>query len=291
MRTFYISTGQKGMKYTLRHRWVAMGVYEMQQKDEFCCVLTTNWDDSVKKAHAYLKKHYGSDYKLYGDEFELNAIIRRSAEEIAEEERLEREAAAARAISQVKHNAYENTSSIKKVARDGLFTFGKYSKMHGGRTFEKIVADDLDYIRFCIESAEERIGFDLSSDEHPRRLTPFEVGALGLRKWCEQNNVDWTYRPHLDSRHIGTVGEKITVEVTIEKRASEYFQVSQWTDAHSFKFTSVNDSGDLVVFKTSAKAFHSVDAGDKIVVEGTVKSHSEWNGIQSTYMNRVKVVA
>lgn len=292
MRTFYISTGEKGMKYTLRHRWVAVGVHSSQLKDDYCCVLGTDWDSSVQKAREYLKKHYGNEYKLYGDQFDLHEIIRRSSEEIAEEERLEREEKAAHALSQVRHNAHYNKSAIKRVTRDGVFKFGKYKdRMYGGTPFEDVAEDNMAYIRFCIEAAPERVGFDLSADEHPRRLNSFEIGAYGLRQWCLDNNKDWEVRPHADSTHVGAVGEKCQVEVVIESKKKEYFQYSDYSSNLSWKFTAVTDDGDVIQFTTSAKAFFTVEEGQRMVMAGTVKAHNEWDEVKSTILNRVKVAA
>lgn len=160
--------------------------------------------------------------------------------------------------------------------------------MYGGTTFEKVAEENMSYVRFCIEAAPERVGFDLSADEHPRRLNAFEIGAYALRQWCLDNNKDWTVRPHANSNHIGTVGEKCQVEVVVESKKKEYFQVSEWRENLSWKFTAVTDNGDLIQFTTSAKAFWNVEEGQRMVVVGTVKAHNEWDEVKSTVLNRVK---
>lgn len=82
--------------------------------------------------------------------------------------------------------------------------------------------------------------------------------------------------------YAGTVGEKLTATVTVTARklvASAYGSstlIVMRDDAHVFKAF------------TSAAWARDVQAGDTLTITGTVKAHSEYDGVRETVLTRVK---
>jgi len=116
--------------------------------------------------------------------------------------------------------------------------------------------------------------------------------------WCEDRDAGIIaycpegYRRHLaklareaanaGSTHVGTVGEKITLDVTLtEVRAVD-------TDfGISYLYTFVTEDGAVV--KWFASREQDMVVGDKLTLAGTVKKHDEWQGGKQTMITRCKI--
>lgn len=87
-----------------------------------------------------------------------------------------------------------------------------------------------------------------------------------------------------DSNHVGTEGEKIEVELTL---------VDSFTFDTQFGWTCVNkmkdSDGNILVWKTKSDLCCQYGAGTKVIVKGTIKEHSEYNGEKQTVLTRCKV--
>ena len=92
------------------------------------------------------------------------------------------------------------------------------------------------------------------------------------------------------SKHVGEIGERITVNVTYVNMFS--FEVKSFrgfgTDTmhiHLFK----DADGNVIVWKTAS--FVEADCGDQVVITGTVKDHSIYHDEKQTVLTRVRVKA
>lgn len=85
------------------------------------------------------------------------------------------------------------------------------------------------------------------------------------------------------SEHIGEVGERIEVDVVVEK--VHVFE-NNWgnTKLHRFK----DDKGNVIVWFAS-NAF--LEEGKNYKIRGTVREHSEYRGVKQTVLTRCKVIA
>lgn len=97
------------------------------------------------------------------------------------------------------------------------------------------------------------------------------------------------------STYVGTVGQKISAEVKLIN-TYEYkdYKFSYYGTTH-YIYTMQDSEGNVFVWKTTS--FMSVDDGewgymikkdDTILIKGTVKDHSEYNGTKQTVLNRCK---
>lgn len=86
------------------------------------------------------------------------------------------------------------------------------------------------------------------------------------------------------SQHLFSVGEKVTVSVTLSHIASFG---TQFGTTCIFNFT--DDDGNILVWKTAT--YQELEEGNRYVVKGTVKSHDEYKGIKQTTLTRCKVSA
>ena len=92
-----------------------------------------------------------------------------------------------------------------------------------------------------------------------------------------------------ESKHIGQVGQKITIKVKYIHTASWHnnFGYGYWTDNVTFLHKFADTDGNVLVWKTSKSI--EEDYGTEMVLTGTVKEHSEYKGDKQTVMTRCKV--
>lgn len=284
---FFISTGDKAGFYTLRAVVPKYVGGQWVDGSEYICTLSTDWDAAVKKAHAYLAEHYTGDVKLYGNQFELQDIQRRKAEDLA----AERDAAKHAAIEREYTRAAENRLAIATALRDERITFGKHGPQgtSKGTTFQTAADQHIDYCRWIRDRAAE-ISFDLDAGRHPQTLNRLEVCAVAFVRWAEANGVDLS-EPAAGAEYVGTEGQKIEIELTVERIKNAHGSAPNGAPIFSWLYFCRDAGGNHVNFKTSSKTFDNVLPSAKITVAGTVKSHSEFNGAPNTWLARVKCVA
>lgn len=82
------------------------------------------------------------------------------------------------------------------------------------------------------------------------------------------------------SEHVGVVGSRISVELTVEFMTS--FE-NQFGVVNIICFKDAD--GNAFVWKTSAKAYNK---GDNVRLMGTVKEHGEYRGVKQTVLTRCK---
>lgn len=92
------------------------------------------------------------------------------------------------------------------------------------------------------------------------------------------------------SQHIGQVGDKIDLDVTLEKSA--------WFDVPSFRgfgtdtmhvYTFRDTQGNALVWKTSGCL--DIEEGQQVHLKGTIKAHDEYKDEKQTVLTRCKITA
>lgn len=98
------------------------------------------------------------------------------------------------------------------------------------------------------------------------------------------------------SKHIGTVGAKITVEVTLVN-VYEFTSFSfSYRGESNYIYTMKDADGNVIVWKTTSimavpadgDGWQRIDKGDVIRITGKVKEHGEYKGTQQTVLTRCK---
>lgn len=100
------------------------------------------------------------------------------------------------------------------------------------------------------------------------------------------------------SKYIGSVGQKLTAEVTVAN-VYEYIDYSfSYSGDSKYIYTMKDADGNVIVWKTSScvsKAlndecteWHFITKGDVIRITGKVKEHSEYKGTEQTVLTRCK---
>ena len=89
------------------------------------------------------------------------------------------------------------------------------------------------------------------------------------------------------SKYYGTVGEKVKeLELTF-LRTFHYETQFGWMSIYLFE----DSDGNQFKWNTSSGFDHVLDEGEKIKINGTIKAHSEYDGIKQTVLTRCKLVA
>lgn len=122
----------------------------------------------------------------------------------------------------------------------------------------------------------KHIGLISSAVASYRRATEKQERAEKARQ--DRNKV----KP---SEYIGTIGERLTVEVTLTKSfsfESNYGYYPTTTYIHNF----IDDHGNVFIWKTTS----SEPREDEIIrLTGTVKEHSEYREVKQTVLTRCKI--
>lgn len=128
------------------------------------------------------------------------------------------------------------------------------------------------------------------------------AGVYGWQSWkgfTEDRTEHYSYKidtaekalkaKNSTSKHVGEVGDKLNITVTYTHTASWENSYGGWlnhasvTNLHSFK----DAEGNVYIWKTGN--FIEAEYGTQVQLRGTVKEHSEYNGIAQTVLTRCKV--
>ena len=80
------------------------------------------------------------------------------------------------------------------------------------------------------------------------------------------------------SSHVGTVGQRITITAATAKLVTSWETLYGTT--RLYKFT--DNQGNVFVWRAS----RAIKISDGMAIKGTVKDHSEYNGIKQTVLTR-----
>lgn len=89
------------------------------------------------------------------------------------------------------------------------------------------------------------------------------------------------------SDYFGSVGDKVKdLELTYLRKVHYETQFG-WMSIYLFE----DSDGNQFKWNTSSGFEHALDEGEKIKINGTIKAHSEYNGIKQTVLTRCKLIA
>jgi hypothetical protein len=122
-----------------------------------------------------------------------------------------------------------------------------------------------------------------------------EKQVLAIRKCLEANKArraEWADKKAiLDAtrQHIGTIGEKLTLMLTLKKRiqlegAKFSYYDSGITDLCIFEDADNN----IVIYKGRSSDIEQLNEGDTATIRATIKDHGVRNGVKQTIIQRPK---
>lgn len=166
------------------------------------------------------------------------------------------------------------------------FKCGGTGKVHGKwKEYTPEYAEKLEARRRA--KAEEQAR--LYAEEEARREAERKAKEEAERIAREQEEAQERARKAI-SQHVGQIGDKIDLDVVLEKRA--------WFDVPSFRgfgtdtmyvFTFRDQQGNALVWKTGKGLIY--EAGTQVHLTGTIKDHSEYKDEKQTVLTRCKVTA
>lgn len=258
---YYISTGARGVNYTLRVKYrdyIARG--ERIVRDRYVKNLGPNAEGAVRKAKDY------TDKRIYWQPIETHGR------------------AAARPTNLVKFGKYQGMTIDEVVEVDPGYVVWMVSKADEENSF----LSKKKYNAFVREL--RRV-----ADEHPevRRIITERREAYEAKKRGWEQEREEQERKRASRGHVGTVGER--VEMVVKYLRSPYFE-GQWgtTYIHTFE----DDQDNILVWKTGTALgyydedgyWQSYEKGDRLKIRGTIKDHGEYRGEPQTAVTRVKVL-
>jgi uncharacterized protein (DUF3820 family) len=240
----YISSGQKNGFYTLRvHRFA--GEFST---DFYLRNLSTDPDKAEEKARDYFNRVYAdrpdATFAGYAD-FDLTPW----GQSLAPWERY--------ALADIEN---------------GIWPFGK----HKGT---KIDSSPESYLVFWsnIKDASTRPAQALV--EKCREICE----SRGLYDKIKAEREQREEQDRLNSAHIGKIGERVTLTVTIGKR------ITVETDFGGYRLYILrNATGQVILYKdyTGTSKLSEYKEGDTLTLKATIKAHSEYKGVKQTVINR-----
>lgn len=113
-----------------------------------------------------------------------------------------------------------------------------------------------------------------------------DFGALIQSKLPKENIVE--------SEYMSEIGEKLSVKVTYTK-SSFYESHFNYHTVSNYIHQFLTENGNVIIWKTNNPLYYFKDGeyehyttGDKLLLKGTVKEHSEYNGVKQTVLTRCK---
>ena len=264
-REVYIGTGELTGFYTLRRLTYSIGpdrgfVYH----DDYVKNLSTDPKKADDLAAQYAAKN-GCLLTGYAD-FELRAH---------------------------KNNELLNERVITFIKEHQVFNFGKYR----GRTFSDILESDPQYMHWL--KSEE---VNTKTKQNTFKLTCVAIqelcneGALVIPEPVVEPVVEEVKKP---SEYIGTVGEKIELELTVvfRKHVDSAFGGTNMlimvddNDNVVKTFTNASWLYEEIEDDTGFYTRHKVIKGDRIKIKGTIKKHdNSYKDEKATILSRPKLI-
>ena len=91
------------------------------------------------------------------------------------------------------------------------------------------------------------------------------------------------------SKHVGQIGERITVNATYDHSAWFDFKLG-WSTETMYIHTFKDHDGNALIWKTSSTSLPNLEEGALVQLTGTVKDHNEYKGEKQTVLTRCKVI-
>ena len=167
-------------------------------------------------------------------------------------------------------------------------TVKEYTPEHEAKLMAKRAARQavLD-AQFAAEEAERKAEMERKAEEE-RKAQEAAAAAEAARKAISQ--------------HIGNVGDKIKLTVTVDHRAT--FEVPSFrgwgTDTKTI-YVFVDDAGNKLVWNTTGwlgtvvqdnrgmEHYNPVEDGERVTIKATIKAHGEYQGEKQTELQRVRL--
>lgn len=96
------------------------------------------------------------------------------------------------------------------------------------------------------------------------------------------------------SQYVGNIGDKIEMPVTFWKMSTYkvqafggYYNRDEPAMETKYIYSFIDASGNCLIWNTTS--FHQLSDGDKLILKGTIKRHSEYKGIKQTELQRCKI--
>ena len=125
------------------------------------------------------------------------------------------------------------------------------------------------------------------ADSVDRRHLGLAVSAINAHQRMQADQQRETHRRQavLKVEHVGSIGQKITLTGTVRTA----IRVDGFTPRSPDNMMLIVDCGTAVAKMVTAAAWaYPVQVGDRLTITGTVKAHTEWNGIKQTVLTRPK---
>lgn len=170
-------------------------------------------------------------------------------------------------------------------------TYADYAEIEAFLSLGRVYAE---YDNSFISYKDTFAGSLASAFDNFGKLTEKQV--LAVRKCIEANKArkaEWADKKALvdaNRNHIGTVGEKMTLTLTLKKRiqiegAKFSYYDSGITDLCIFEDADQN----IVIYKGKSSDIEQIAEGETATIKATIKEHGVRNGVKQTIIQRPKL--
>jgi uncharacterized protein (DUF3820 family) len=249
---FYISTGAKNARYTLRFVRSVEGGTGYENFDRYVCVLADNVETAIAKATDYFER-----FKSRVGEtacFKLEFCNMPDNETYSRRGKL----------------SVRDTQNLEDIEA-GILPFGK----HRGMRIENAPEN---YVLWLADQANK-------GEEQTEVMSVLSAVALGvaLQKDYIAKREEKRESLRQSSGHIGNVGDRLTFTATITGSFQKY---NEYTN-ESYHIVKLLSEGNVLTYVGNELG----KVGETLEFKATVKSHDEYQGLKSTKINRPKVLA
>lgn len=126
------------------------------------------------------------------------------------------------------------------------------------------------------------------------KLSPKQCDAVRkMIATSDARRAEWASKQaEIDAKreHIGAVGQKMTLTLTLKKRIELQGASFSYYDTGISDLLIFEDSNaNVVIYKGKSDALYNVGEGDTITLTATIKAHGVRNGVKQTIIQRPKL--
>jgi hypothetical protein len=166
---------------------------------------------------------------------------------------------------------------------------GPFKGKYRGQTWKEIADADADYLCWYMGNAALPNELEAIKQAMPTFTEDYEAARLTAQKEKAERAAELE-RKRAASRYVGTIKERMTLEVTLDVAFSfevedRYDYIGGMMTKYIYVFRDSNDNA----FKWITGVNIHAEQNDKLTIKGTVKEHEEYKGEQQTVLTRVKI--
>jgi len=193
----------------------------------------------------------------------------------------------------IENEAAYNAAIKRNILANAQKTWRKNTER--AEEIEAVLEDGRLYNHGRVSYAEGFMGSMAKAYDTFGKLTPAQSAAIlkgiDVRAARKAEWADKQAALNASRTHIGEIGQKLTLELTLKKVIEiEGMAFSRYDNGLTFIFIFEDAEQNVVIYKGRSSALMDLDEGSVVSLIATIKDHGVRNGVKQTIIQRPKKV-